>query len=251
VYACTIGMRPDARPNPNGSRGVTLDPPSSDVQLTSNRMSANVRSGVFIAGGEHVALFGNTIGRRATESRDLGNGASGVFAGPAAKDVLLSGNFIGGNHHMGIAVAREARGVRVANTWIDPNGGLPLDHGLDDFDGTVRMPGFALPAPNVEYATYDTVTKKTTIHGTFDSPDPAAQWRLTIYGAIGAWPEMGLPSFTFSGTSFTVTIDGRPQTIHASVGPNAASDWSTSEFSRTVQVVTFGKKLLSTVLRRP
>jgi hypothetical protein len=249
ISRCLLGVRPDNEPNGNGSRGVTIDPPAADVHLSSNRMSANVRSGVFIFGGERTTLERNVIGVHPGDNPLLGNGASGVFAGPAARDVRIQGTYIGGNAHMGVAVARGARGVRVDDTWIDPNSGLPIDHGLDEFSGHAGIPSeFALPAPRITSATYDPAMQRTTIRGTFLAPDPTLSWKLTIYPErMGLWPEVSFPAHVFSGTEFTMTLPGRPNVIRASVSSAQPSDWSTSEIAETTEVS--GKKLLSTVLR--
>ncbi len=238
IFACTIGVRPSGQPHGNGSRGVTFDSPASDVLLSSNRISANARSGVFIAGGERITLDSNSIGRFAWESPKLGNGASGVFAGPAAHDIMINGTFIGGNAQMGVAIARAARGVWIDNTWIDPNGGLPIDHGLDGFSGDVLDPsGHALPAPRLDLATYDAATNTTTIRGTFDAPDPDLSWKLTVYGnSIGIWPEASLPDLVFNGRTFTMTLQGHRDLIRATVSSAQPSDWSTSEFSEPAMV---------------
>jgi parallel beta helix pectate lyase-like protein len=239
IDRCAIGVHPDGQPNPNGGRGVTIDPPASDVSLRANQISANVRSGVFIAGGERIVLDFNTIGVHTFQTSydpRLGNGASGVFAGPAARDVRISTNYIGGNAQMGVAVARGARGVRVDNTWIDSNRGLPIDHGLDSFSGYTQPSEFALPAPRLESVTYDEPTAMVTIRGTFDAPDPSTPWKLTLFGdGFGLWPERPLPQFEFTGATFAVTFSGpRPTTFRATVSSAEPSDWSTSEFSEAI-----------------
>ena len=253
IYECLIGLRPNNQPNPNGGRGVIIDPPAADVNLSGCRMSSNVRSGVFIWGGERITLDYNVIGVHAWNDPALGNGASGVFAGPLARGVVINRTFIGGNAHMGVAVARGARGVRVDNSWIDPNHGLPIDHGIDEFSGYVGNPSeFALPAPRITSATYDSVTNKSTIRGTFMAPDPALSWKLTIVpDRMGIWPEMSLATHVFTGTTFEVAVQGRAEGTRVTVSSAQPSDWSTSELSEAVVVSASGNKLLSTVLRNP
>ena len=245
ISQCEIGVHPNRQPNPNGSRGVTIDAPASDVGLGGNRISANVRSGVFIAGGERISLHSNVIGYHTFEnSADprLANGASGVYAGPAARDVRITTNYIGGNAHAGVAIARGARGVKVNDSWIDtgPGRGLPIDHGIDEFSGYEHRPSeAALPAPRLESMTYDEATRMVTIRGTFDAPDPAGRWVLTLFGnGFAIWPELSLPTFEFTGTTFTVTfVSGdRPSGQRATVGPAGLSDWSTSEYSEAVRL---------------
>lgn len=235
VVSCGIGVRPNGEPSPNGSRGVTIDPPASDVYVLSNRISGNVRSGVFIAGGEHITISGNVIGTHVFETAFnplLGNGAAGLFVGPAARDVVIGTNYIGANA-AGVTIARGARGVRVGNNWIDSNNGLRIDHNLDGFSGYTKPSEFALPPPRLESATYDPATQKVTIRGSFDAPEAGTAWRLTLTpDSIGIWPEKSLDQFEFTGTTFTVTLPTFGSTsFSATVGSAAPTDWSTSEFS--------------------
>lgn len=252
IFSCSIGIHPNGQPHGNGSRGVSMDTPATDVLLDSNRISANRRSGVFIMGGERITLGPfNVIGRFLWESPLLGNGASGVFAGPNARDVVIQQMFIGGNAQMGVAIAPEARGVRIDNTWIDPNGGLPIDHGLNGFSGEAGDPSrLALPAPRIELATYDAATNITTIRGTFDAPDPDARWTLTVFGSsMGLWPDFDLPSVVFRGKTFTMTMGGHPDVLRATVGAAYLGDWSTSEYSLPVEVRTAGSGIQITPSR--
>lgn len=237
ISFCSVGIRPNRQPHGNGSRGVSIDTPATDVGM-SVRASANARSGVFIMGGERITIDSSGIGRFIGESPLLGNGASGVFVGPNARDVVIHETFIGGNAQMGVAVAPEARGVRIEDTWIEPNGGLPIDHGLNGFSGETGDPSrFALPAPRIEVASYDPATKLTTIRGTFDAPDPDASWTLTFYGSsIGLWPEFDLPTAVFRGKTFSMAVPFLSGVIRATAGSTQPSDWSTSEYSQPIEV---------------
>ncbi len=239
--SCTVGRRPNGQPLGNGSRGVSIDTPATDVGLNV-RSGANGRSGLFIMGGERIRVDSSGIGRLFGDSPLLGNGASGVFVGPNARDVVINETFIGGNAQMGVAIAPEARGVRIENTWINPNGGLPIDHGLNGFSGEIGDPTrFALPAPRIEVASYDPATKLTTIQGTFDAPDPDASWELTVYGSsIGDWPESDLPRSVFRGRTFTMAVPFLSGPVRATVGSANFSDWSTSEYSQPVEVRSTG-----------
>jgi hypothetical protein len=85
--------------------------------------------------------------------------------------------------------------------------------------------------------TYDEPTRRVTIRGTFDAPDPAAQWKLNLFGdSFGIWPELSLPQYEFTGTTFTITFSWhRPTVFRATVSSAEASDWSTSEFSEPIR----------------
>jgi hypothetical protein len=161
-----------------------------------------------------------------------------VFAGPNARDIVIHRNLIAGNAQMGVAVATEARGVRIEDTWIEPNGGLPIDHGLNGFSGEIADPSrFALPAPRIDLASYDAATNTTTIRGTFDAPDQDASWKLTLYGSrIGLWPEVSLPELVFRGRTFTMKVQGRSDVVRATVGSAQPGAWSTSEYSQPIEV---------------
>jgi hypothetical protein len=147
--------------------------------------------------------------------------------------------------------------VRIENTWIDSNGGLPIDHGLNGFSGEIDDPSrFALPAPRIELASYDPATKLTTIQGTFDAPDSDASWKLTFYGySMGLWPETELPTVVFRGRTFTMAVPFLSGVIRATVGSAQPSDWSTSEYSQPIEVrsTSRGRKsdLLSEAQVRP
>ena len=238
VYRSSVGVRPDGSTNPNGSRGVTIDAPAADVTLWSSSVRANVRSGVFIAGGERIRLDFNSIGRLSYQGPEFRNGASGVFVGPDARDVVISTSYVGGNAHMGVAVARGARGVRVLNTWVAGSSGLMIDHALDGFSGhSWTSSAFALPAPRIATVSYDATTNTTTVTGTFDAPDAAQNWVLTLYtDDLGIWPERNLPTHAFSGTTFNATLPGRTAWVRATVSGPESSDWSTSEFSEAAGV---------------
>ena len=159
--------------------------------------------------------------------------------------MVIHETFIGGNAQMGVAIAPEARGVRIEDTWIEPNGGLPIDHGLNGFSGESDDPShLALPAPRIEVASFDPATKLTTIQGTFDAPDPDASWELTVYGSnIGLWPEFDLPTAVFRGRTFSVALPFLSGPIRATVGSARISDWSTSEYSQPIEVRTTGNLL--------
>lgn len=235
IASCTIGIRPDGSPNPNGSRAITFDPPSSSFFVTGNRLEANTRSGVFIADASDIGVFANFIER---------NGASGVYVGPGSRDIRISQNAIEGNAHMGVAIARSALGVRLTNNFIENNRGLPVDHNLDGFSGYVwnsTGPLWKLPAPRIESATYDPVTETTTVTGTFDAPrqDRITAWKITLYARGLVSDEGKRPEAFITGTTFTITFPGRaPFAGEMAVTADSVepSEWSTSEYSETVAV---------------
>lgn len=245
-----LGVRPDRSANGNGSRGITMDPPAAHVYLANSLIAANARSGVFIAGAWHVTVTQNFIGRGMVEGREFSNGASGVYVGPGSRDVVISTGYIEGNGHFGIAVARGASGVRLGGTLrIAGNALLPLDHGLDGFSGFVHEnsgPATSRPpAPRILSVLYDPKTDTTTVSGTFDTPDPAKQWTVTIYSLAQAWPDLSLPRVPVIDGTFTHAFKGRPG---ADIEFSAYADcedpfWSTSEFAEPVRLQEPGSDL--------
>lgn len=241
VFNSFIGVRPDQTRNGNGSRGITVDAPASSVSLHSLLISANARSGIFIAGATEVDVDNDFIGRGMMQGAEYANGASGIFVGPGSRDVEIRTGSIEGNAHFGVAVARGASGVRLRSTVrIVRNGILPLDHGLDGFSGTTRQGTNPLlappPAPRITSARYDAETNTTTITGTFDVPDPASTWTITLYNEAAAWPDLILPTVPVVGNTFTYTYPGRtfgPSFVSA-YAESSDPNWSTSEFAEPV-----------------
>ncbi|HET8799491.1 MAG TPA: right-handed parallel beta-helix repeat-containing protein, partial [Thermoanaerobaculia bacterium] len=179
-----IGVRPDRTPAGNGSRGVTVNAPASRIWIGGNWIAANGRSGVFIAGATGVVVSSNAIGSAVGGESALRNGASAVFAGPGTRDVEIASNYLQGNGHFGVAIARGASGVRLTGVnRIEDNGQLRVDYGLDGYSGTVREGSdprtSRTPAPRIESAHYDPVANRTTLRGTFDVPDPSTEWTVT------------------------------------------------------------------------
>jgi hypothetical protein len=236
-----IGVRPDRTPAGNGSRGVTVNAPASRVWIMGSWIAASGRSGVFIAGASGVLLSQNAIGSAVGGESLLRNGASAVFAGPGTRDVEIAGNYLQGNGHFGVAIARGASGVRLNGVnRMEDNGQLAIDHGLDGPSGTVREGSdprtSRTPAPRIESAHYDPVANRTTIRGTFDVPDPSTEWTVTLYNSYSAWPDLFFPVLPVVGNAFTWSFEGRPygRIEYRAYANSANGEWSTSELSEPV-----------------
>jgi hypothetical protein len=237
IYNSFIGVHPDQTPNPNGSRGVTFNVPAAYASVRNCLVSANVRSGVFIAGGSSIVLQQNLIGS-ILPSPPLANGASGVFAGPDASDIQIGENTITGNAQFGIAIARGARGVRLFGTnRIAGNGLLAIDHGLDGFSGYGSDPQSSrTPAPRITEAAYDEANGRLRVSGVLDVPDPSKTWRVTLYAPEEAWTDLPLPVVEVKDNVFTFVIEHRAIAPHE-VSVYATGDdpqWSTSELAEPV-----------------
>ncbi len=228
IASVDSGLHRDGTPNPNRSRGITLDAPTADVLIFASHFSANARSGLFLAGATHIDLYSSFMDD---------NGASGVFAGPGSRDVLIRLNRFARNAHFGVAIARGATRVRITTFFAEGNGNLVIDHGLDGFSG-YAFNGFHPPAPFIESAVYDPLTSTTTIRGTFDAPDPSIAWKITLHAPYRITEYGDRPETIVSGNRFTMTLPGPgagPMQVLADTVE--ITDWSTSEFSNAVASV--------------
>ena len=225
IASVSVGLHRDGTPNPNRSRGITLDAPTSDLLIFASFINANMRSGLFVAGAARIDLYSSFMDD---------NGASGVFVGPGSRDVLIRLNRFARNAHFGVAIARGASRVRVTKFFAEGNGNLVIDHGLDGFSG-YAFNGFHPPAPFIESAVFDPLTGTTTIRGTFDAPDPTIAWKITLYAPYRVTDYGDRPETIVSGNRFTMILPGpvaSPMQLLAD--PVEPSDWSTSEFSNAL-----------------
>jgi hypothetical protein len=234
-----IGIDAGAQPRPNRSRGITFNLPSHDFEVRHNRISNNVRSGVFLAGGFNVLLSANTISAN----------SAGVFLGPESYAVTVEGNFIVENAQFGVAVAPHTSTYRLVDNSITRNGFIGIDVGLDGFSGydgyDGPFPDAKVPPPRLLSATYDPIADATTITGTYpDAFVEYASWEISLYRSPvndgqGETPfghttaRNGIFTFTVSGDfrGQFITATGFHQTM-IEVGPYC---W-TSEFSEAVEV---------------
>jgi hypothetical protein len=234
-----IGTDASAQPLPNRSRGITFNRPSYGFEVRHNRISHNVRAGVFIAGGYSVLLSENTISTN----------SAGVFLGPDAHEVTVEGNYIVDNAQFGVAVAPGTTAYRLVDNSITRNGFIGIDHGLDGFSGydgdDTDLFNAKVPPPRLLSATYDPVADATTITGMYsDARVQYSSWEITLYRSFvndgqGEIP-FGHTTATNGIFTFTVSGDYRGQFITATgfhqilieVGPY----YWTSEFSEAVEV---------------
>ena len=115
---------------PNG-RGVVLNETIyAATTVANNLISGNRRSGIWMGVAADNSIVGNTIGID-IHHQPLGNGASGIFVGPNASRVGISGNYIAFNHDFGIAIDRRAFATQIAPNSIFANGQPGIDIGLD------------------------------------------------------------------------------------------------------------------------
>jgi hypothetical protein len=162
---------------PNGSRGITFDPPASEFDVTHNLISSNGRSGVFIAGAYSITLEENTI---------RANGAAGVLIGPQASDTILRRNAIVSNTQFGVAIAPETNRYSLIDNSISRNGFIGIDRGLNGFSGYDSdeqiVTAAKIPPPRLLSAMYEPRNNETTIIGTYnDEADAWGTWKITLF----------------------------------------------------------------------
>ena len=146
-----IGVDPTGTtPAPN-NRGIVVN--RDGANITGNVISANRRSGIFVANGRRTSISKNTIGLDPSHRLDLGNGASGIFISRFGIDADLSGNFIAFNHEFGVAIESDTIGVDLHPNSIFANWQMGIDNGLDG----------PTAAPEVTSAVYDPATDTTVI----------------------------------------------------------------------------------------
>lgn len=239
----------------NLGRGITLTEGTVSVRIADNVISGNHRSGIFVntvrsrgfSLAKVVTILNNRIGVAAHSESAIPNGASGVFVGPRADQVLVEGNVIAHNAHFGVSISRDARFVSVLGNRMFRNAFLGVDIALDG----PTPPRENNAVPTLLTARYDAATNKTTITGRGAGPANFAfhTYRFELYanGAVDAdgYAEteqvLGRTLPNDDGT-FSLTVDGDLRGMYISaVGIHFTNfDGSlvedTSEISRAIRV---------------
>jgi parallel beta-helix repeat protein len=234
---------------PNGSRGITFDPPAAEFDVTQNIISGNGRSGVFLAGASSITLEANTIGA-GVGGVPIPNGAAGVVIGPPAAFTVLRRNTIVHNTQFGIAIAPEVNRYELIDNSISRNGLIGIDRGLDGFSGydSNEQDVYAakIPPPRLVSASYEPRNNETTIVGTYGNDfDAWGTWAITLFRSSvndGQGEVVVGHTVARNGTfRFFVPGDLTGQFItatgHRRVFLGLSGDWYwTSEFSESVVV---------------
>jgi parallel beta-helix repeat protein len=233
-----IGLDAGAQPLPNRSRGITFNRPSSSYEVRHNRISHNVRSGVFIESAHGIVLSENTISAN----------SAGVFLGPDSHETKVEGNAIVDNAQFGVAVAPATASYILVDNSITRNGFMGIDRGLDGsgYEPDSRDPiRVSVDPPRIVSAHYDPSANTTIIAGTyFDARVQYSSWELTLFRNTtnDGQGETVIGHTTAANGMFSLTVPGdlRGQFITATgqltllieVGPY----YWTSEFSEAVEV---------------
>ena len=165
---------------PNGGRGISIDRAldlPTDLDILGNVISGNARAGIFAAAALGVRIVGNRIGLIAGElDVPLPNGASGIYLG-RTDTMHIEGNTIAYNAHAGIAVDRGAEWPGMRGNAVFSNGGLGIDHGLDEvtFNNAPSRRADLPQFPVILSAVYDAAENVTRIEGRAEG---------SVYGAI-------------------------------------------------------------------
>lgn len=234
-------------PVPNGGRGITADLGTeygAGLTLRDNVIGGNGRAGVFIGSLFQASIIGNRIGASAGENpQPLGNGASGIYVGPAIYTVVVQKNLIAFNAEAGVGITKGSGYVAVRGNSIHSNGTLGIDYNLD------MVSPDATPFPVITFARYDESTGRTRIEGRIATSQylGASEAELFANDAPGneghGEGELFLGRVGVAGSNFTLDypgdLRGRYITATATI-PNSyypELPWLyTSEFSAALRV---------------
>lgn len=139
-----IGVDPTGNVAIPNARGIVIEPRASDLTqwfIERNVVSGNTRAGIYLVHGRHLVQQ-NRIGVNAAQTAPLGNGASGIYIGPGAGGTDVNNNYIGFNHHFGVALDRSTAYVAMHGNSFHANWQRGIDWGLDGgaSEGPVPMP---------------------------------------------------------------------------------------------------------------
>ncbi len=147
VEGSYIGTDPTGtRAIPN-ARGISIG--HGEWRIQNNVISGNRNSGIFIVQGKQV-VRNNIIGLNATVTDGLGNQASGVYIGPRASGTDVEYNFIGFNHHFGVALDRATTWVSMRGNSFQANQQTAIDWGLDNLASAGPVPVPVITSVRVE-----------------------------------------------------------------------------------------------------
>lgn len=245
VHDCYLGVDPTGtHAAPNG-RGVVISESASGATVTNNLISGNLRSGIWMGVAKGASITGNTIGLD-IHHQPLGNGASGIFAGPLVTDLSITNNYVAFNHDFGIAIDRRAAGVNLMANSIFANWQLGIDVGLDG-----PTPDRDIPAPVIVSAQYDAAHDKTVVVLSVHEPNLLVNPTAALYASDAPHPSgygdgqyfLGKLDFDPRNGGVTMTANGdwRGKWVAATVTRNdyfavTIGHLTTSEFSRAVKV---------------
>lgn len=191
-----------------GSRGIAVDSTRADVAIDNSSIGGTRRSGMTIWAAKKTELQNVSIGTPGLELFDIG--ASGLFLGPNAGEVLVRRSEIARARHFGLALAQGNAIIRLENTRIHHNA-MAIDWGLDG--PSPNGFGDNIPdTPRILSATFDQTTGNTRV---VIDPQGAAPARIELW-ASHELTNTGTSSLDQFVGGADVT-DGGPVTIESHV----------------------------------
>jgi hypothetical protein len=210
VRSCFIGTDASGLVAAPNERGIIA---AGTVAITSNIISANRRSAVWLQGGAHSAVEANAIGV-ASDGMPMPNGGSGIYIAPGTVEPRIAGNVIANNGEFGIAIHPSVQRVVAAHNTIRDNALFGIDYGLDLATLNVAIDiGRAPNKPLLTSAHYDTAKQKTIVDGDLLSqPDRSNRFSIVFYsnrGDVNAQAEKEAGEVVVSGSGhFTAELSG-------------------------------------------
>ena len=262
-----IGCDPTGTTAIPNQRGIFIEGggsswiPHFHYQIRHNVIGGNERSGIFVNRGK-AQISNNIIGLTPTLDGPLSNGASGVAVMRDGFGTDINDNYIGFNHHFGVAIAGDSRYVALRGNSFQANWQLAVDFGLDGVTHSVPIySGVFIVMPEITNVRYEDGVATIDIHvpaslGNIsagyvsvyanDAPDPSGYGEGQYFlGTVSQGARQGeIYTFVYRG-------DLRGKWIAATAtyrdfygfarrpSPNdywQAGSGTTSEFSRAVEV---------------
>jgi hypothetical protein len=225
---------------PNGLRGVSQEA-GGITTIGGCVISGNGRSGIAVwAGAARIGACRIGVG---SDGRQLGNGASGVFAS-SRTFAQVTDSTIAFNREFGVAFAPAAFESAVRRNAIFLNGsGTAVDWGMDGPGGG------SLPPPVITDAFWDAGKRQTVVRGSTSGTNPFTTFDVDLYATAPgrrdafAWigsASLGVLVDQFGKFTFTTPFDLRGYAITAALSrwdvPDLPEASASSEYCEAVAV---------------
>ncbi len=218
----------------NLAEGIELNPASA-VVISGNVVSGNGFDGIATYFSSNSQIYGNTIGRNAANTTDLGNLLSGVFICDGSSNitvgsVALGGNVISANGDTGLTITKTANGITAAANSIFNNAKLGIDLNDDgvspnDAQDPDSGPNTMQNSPVITGVAVS-VSSGTLVQGTFNST-PSTSFTLHFYSNNAADPSGFGEGETYFG-SMPATTDASGNTTFSFTSPTMAAGFVTA-----------------------
>lgn len=266
-----IGCDPTGTIAIPNQRGIFIDGRPSDswspryhYRIRDNVIGGNERSGIFVQRGK-ANITRNVIGLTVERNGPLANGASGVAILSGGYGTDVADNYIGFNHHFGVAIAGDSRNVALHGNSFQANGQLAIDFGMDGVSQSVPIypnNGVFIGIPEIVNVRYEDGLTTIDIRASYlgnngmgyvsvyanDAPDPSGYGEGQYFLGVDSQRDGRAGLYTFvhrgdlRGKWVTATATYRDFWGFAnSLAPVTHEYWqagigTTSEFSRAMEV---------------